>query len=88
MYCSARLKYDRKGNFGYFKMKLPYSKLYMVYPFKTKCSRAAMYTESAHTIIRDFRRTVEYDMELAILVFVTLRCNLCIATINVCNSAK
>jgi hypothetical protein len=47
-----------------------------------------MYTESAHTIIRDFRRTVEYDMELAILVFVTLRCNLCIATINVCNSEK
>ena len=47
-----------------------------------------MYTESAHMIIRDFRRTVEYDMKLAILVFGTLRCNLCIATINVCNSAK
>jgi len=27
------LKYDRKGNFGYFKMKLPYSKLYMAYPY-------------------------------------------------------
>jgi len=28
------LKYNKKGNFGYFKMKLPYSKLCIAYPFK------------------------------------------------------
>jgi len=78
----------KKGNFGYFKMKLPYSKLYMAYPFKIKYSRATMYTESVHKIIQYFRRTVEYDMKSAISVFGTLKCNMCIATLPLCISSK
>jgi hypothetical protein len=90
VYCSAHLKSDKEGNFGYFKMKLLYRKLYMVYLFKMKekNSRATMYTESVYKIIQDFRRTVEDDVKSAILVFGTLKCNLCIATLTVCISSK
>ena len=47
-----------------------------------------MYTESVHKIIQDFRMTVKDDMKSAILVFGTLKCNLCIATLTVCVSLK
>jgi hypothetical protein len=40
VYCSVHLKYDKKGNFGYFKMKLRYSKLYMAYLFKIKIQQS------------------------------------------------
>jgi hypothetical protein len=47
-----------------------------------------MYADSGDKIIQDFRRTVEYDMKSAILVFGTLKCNLCIATLPMCISLK
>jgi hypothetical protein len=42
-----------------------------------------MYTESMYKIIQDFKRMVEDDMKSEILVFGTLKCNLCIATLTV-----
>ena len=47
-----------------------------------------MHAETVNKIIQDFKMPVKDDMKSAILVFGTLKCNLCIATLTVCISSK